>query len=133
MTKEYNKIHECLRRHKGKIINGVRDTIKDDLILAILIFIPFFVFCLGEIGDIKNVLVLFCLLVKISTMSNLLVYTTFAIIIVALNAILIALCKFTKHKAPHLYKGRPLFRLPIRMFTLFAMLHLITFALRIIR
>lgn len=133
MTREYNKIHEYLKRHKGEIINDVGDTIKDALIFAIFIFIPLFVLCLGEIGNIKNVLVLFCLLVKISTVSNLLVYTTFAVIVVALNTILMILCKFTKHKASYLCKWRPLFRLPIPMFTLFAMLGLITFVLHIIR
>ena len=128
----YNEAYECLRGHETVIIDGVRDAIKDDLTLTILLFIPLFILCLGEIDDIKNVLVLFCLLVKISTVTNLWVYTAFAIIIVVLNAISMALCKFTKHKTFHLYKGRSLFRLLIRMFTLFAMLGLITFVLHII-
>lgn len=130
MTREYDKAHECLRRHKGEIIDGVRDAIKNNLILTIIFFVLF----LGENNaGIANAVVLFFQSIKISTVFNMILAVSFAIFIGALKAISITICKFMKYKASHPYKSNIHFYLightiaHIALFGLFTFSHIPTY------
>lgn len=126
MTREYDKAHECLRRHKGEIIDGVRDAIKNNLILTIIFFILF----LGENNaGIANAVVLFFQSIKISTVFNMILAVSFAIFIGALKAISITICKFMKYKTSHPYKSNIHFYLMSHTLTNIALFGILTFSL----
>lgn len=126
MTREYDKAHECPRRHKWEIIDGVRDAIKNNLILTIIFFVLF----LGENNaDIANAVVLFFQSIKISTVFNMILAVSFAIFIGALKAISMTICKFMKHKASHPYKSNIHFYLMSHTIAHIALFGLFTFSL----